>query len=191
MMLSRDEVKVMLFKHDFYSRGWHTTGKGIDHRYRIQPCEGQAMLVVVDDATGLMWPRNDSCDEGFDSITFPEAKEYVARLNTERRCGFDDWRLPTLEEAMSLMLPKDKLPAGETRVTHLDLAFERSAAEFIWTADFASSISSGWFDPDISRWLVSYRYGNCAESAQQNPPAQRVYRAGVKAVRSNLPAARR
>jgi hypothetical protein len=176
-MLSRDEAKVMLFQHDFYSRGWHATGKGIDHRYRIQPCEGQAMLVVVDDATGLMWQRNGSWDEGFDSLTFPDAKEYVARLNSERRCGFDDWRLPTLEEAMSLMLPKDKLPTGETRATHLDLAFERYVAEFIWTADFASS---------ISRWLVSYQHGFCAESAQENPPAQRIHRAAVKAVRSTM-----
>jgi hypothetical protein len=32
-------------------------------------------------------------------MTFAEAEQYVRRLNGERFAGFDDWRLPTVEEA--------------------------------------------------------------------------------------------
>jgi serine/threonine-protein kinase len=91
----------------------------------LVPCED--LLVVVDDATGLMWQRGGPSDG---RLTFEEAEEYIAQLNAERWGGFDDWRLPTLEEAMSLMLPKDQLPADGL---YLDPVFERDSPSRIWT----------------------------------------------------------
>jgi hypothetical protein len=173
MMLSREQAKVMIFEHDFYCREWHEIGKGIKHQYRVHACEGA--LVVIDDATGLMWPRGGSWDEGLHDLTLKGAEQYVAQLNTERWGGFDDWRLPTLPEAMSLMLPKDKVPAGE-KVLHLDLVFERSGAKRVWTSDFDSRVSTQ--TSSFFRWLVFYTEGFCVSSEMDS--------AGVKAVRANI-----
>jgi len=57
------------------------------------------------------------------------AKQYINRLNAEKFSGFNDWRLPTLEEAMSLMEPE-----VSDRV-HINEVFERGGVNFIWTSD--------------------------------------------------------
>lgn len=119
--LSGDMVKALLQSHGFYDKRWNASGKGVLHKYEPQVRSGAAVL--VDGATGLMWQKG-----GSGPMTFAEAEQYVRRLNGERFAGFDDWRLPTVEEAFSLMEPQ----AHEDR--HIDPAFERDAS-FIWTAD--------------------------------------------------------
>ena len=119
--LSSDMVKVLLVKNNFYDRNWNPDGKGVANRYEPQ-IKGNA-VVLFDAATGLTWQRGGSRDQ----ISFERAKEYVAGLNAEKYAGFSDWRLPTLEEALSTMEPeaRDDL--------HIDPAFER--VNLIWTAD--------------------------------------------------------
>ncbi len=43
-----------------------------------------------------------------DPLTFEETKKYVADINARKFAGFDDWRLPTIEELISLVEPKLK-----------------------------------------------------------------------------------
>ncbi len=60
-------------------------------------------LTVSDRVTGLMWQR-----AGTDIMSYRSLKREVERLNREGFAGFADWRIPSLEEAMSL-LESDKL----------------------------------------------------------------------------------
>ena len=55
--------------------------------------------VVVDHATGLMWQKSGSED----SMTYNDALKYIEQLNRQRFAGYGDWRLPTVEELLSLM----------------------------------------------------------------------------------------
>ncbi len=120
-ILSEDKVDAMLATHDFYDKVRNANGEGITHRYESQAI-GDA-VVVVDHATGLMWQKG-----GADPTTLANADDDIGRLNMERFAGFSDWRLPTLEEAMSLMEPRahDGL--------HIAPVFTRGV-NFIWTAD--------------------------------------------------------
>jgi hypothetical protein len=65
--------------------------------------------VVIDRATGLIWPQNAS------PATFPmswaEAFEYVARLNRVGYHGIFDWRLPCRRELFSLISHQQTNPA--------------------------------------------------------------------------------
>jgi serine/threonine-protein kinase len=54
---------------------------------------------VVDAATGLQWQRAGSEFP----ITWTEAHAFVAALNTSGFAGATDWRLPTVEELVSLL----------------------------------------------------------------------------------------
>ncbi len=56
--------------------------------------------VIVDLATGLMWQQSGSKEQ----LTYAGAKVYIEELNAgEGLAGFTDWRLPTVEELLSLI----------------------------------------------------------------------------------------
>lgn len=54
--------------------------------------------VVIDRKTGLMWQRG-----GIDIMSQRSMQRAINDTNKEGLAGFNDWRQPTLEEAMSLM----------------------------------------------------------------------------------------
>ncbi len=55
-------------------------------------------LTVTDRATGLMWQRG-----GHDIGSLRMILKNIDQANQDKYAGFDNWRLPTLEEALSLM----------------------------------------------------------------------------------------
>jgi len=81
-------------------------------------------LTVSDLAAGLMWQRG-----GCDITTIRNVQQYVAGLNEQRFAGFNDWRLPTMEEAFSLLEP-----AVNAKGVHLHPCFSKEQP-FIFLAD--------------------------------------------------------
>ena len=140
---SRDNVKYMLREHDFYcvehewSKDWsHSSGKGIKHSFEVRH-DGQ---VVVDHVTGLSWQQSGSPNY----MTYTGTEKFIHDLNAKRFVGYEDWRLPTLEEAMSLMEPVMK--AG----LYIDPVFDYTQ-KYIWTADADNG----------REWFVNFSYGIC------------------------------
>ena len=60
--------------------------------------------VVIDHTTGLMWHQSGS----YKNMSWKRAKKWVGELNKQGYAGFLDWRLPTLEEAVSLLEQNEK-----------------------------------------------------------------------------------
>lgn len=73
---------------------------------------------VIDCATGLMWQR-DTAGPYLPS----EAQGYIAQYNNARVGGHSDWRLPTIEELMSLTLAQGRTTSFLNTPLHLDPAF--------------------------------------------------------------------
>jgi len=97
--------------------------------------------LVQDLATGLMWQRSGSKDE----VSYTSASAYVDSLNRADYGGFSSWRLPTLEEAMSLMGPQPN-----ENGLYIDPVFENQP--WIWTADMESAARA---------WYVNFLNGYC------------------------------
>ncbi|MDZ7319999.1 MAG: DUF1566 domain-containing protein [candidate division KSB1 bacterium] len=137
--LEEKDVRSMLTKHGFFDSSWHKEGKGISHLYEVREIKGAK--VVVDHITGLMWQQSGSPNY----MNYTEAEKYIRGLNQQRFAGYNDWRLPTLEEAMSLMEPKkyDDL--------YIDPVFDRTQI-WIWTADTPRAGVA---------WVVSFGNGYC------------------------------
>lgn len=136
--LTEDEVKIMLKDKGFFDSTRNKTAKGFSNNYELQH-DGK---VVFDKASGLMWQQSGSDKE----MAYKKAKSYIMALNRQSFTGYNDWRLPTLEEAMSLMEPKER---GDG--LYIDTVFDKEQ-QWIWTSDL--------YGPS-SAWVVYFRYGNC------------------------------
>ncbi len=145
--LTEEEVRNLIKKNDFFcgKYDWTTVwrnpeGRGIKNDFTLEN-EGQ---VVFDRATGLRWQQGGSDTY----MTFAQAQEYIAEMNSKEFGGSENWRLPTLEEAMSLIEP------GQSYVTwYIDEIFDRRKW-CIWTSDKANA---------SSYWVVSFDDGSCPD----------------------------
>jgi hypothetical protein len=62
---------------------------------------------ITDNATGLMWSKDDSGDSAnygpSSGMTWEEALAWVRQKNTENYLGYSDWRLPNAKEMQSIV----------------------------------------------------------------------------------------
>ena len=139
--LSNDQVKAMLTKNGFFDSYMNKTAKGFNNQFETRIISGKN--VVIDHASGLMWQQSGSANY----LTYDKAKEYIQELNRTKFAGFSDWRLPTLEEGMSLMEPEEL--NGDL---YIDPKFD-AQQRWIWTADQYQGGS--W------AWVVTFTIGRC------------------------------
>jgi len=128
--LSVNDVKAMLKERRFFEKYYNKTG---DFKNHFEVRTINQGTIVVDFATGLIWHQFGS--ESYMSMA--RVKPWLEDLNKRVYAGYSDWRLPTLEEAASLLenqesnsgLFIDEVFAGEQR--------------FIWTGD-TNGNDKGW-----------------------------------------------
>jgi hypothetical protein len=138
--LSTDDVRNMIKERNFFDSYRNKQGKGLKHQYEVIDKEGEKL--VIDQTTGLIWQQlGSSCE-----MRYSKAAKYIKRLNTNRFADYDDWRLPTLEEAMSLIDTEKK--NGDLYISKV---FNQSQ-RLIWTTDKKSSSIA---------WVVDFSKGYC------------------------------
>ncbi len=114
----------------------------ISHDYEANTIKDNK--IVIDHATGLMWHQSGS----FKNMSWKRAKKWVIELNEKGYAGFSDWRLPTLEETVSLLEPE------KNGNQFIDPAFDKTQSS-IWTCD--SNVSSASLSLDRA-WSVNFNY---------------------------------
>jgi len=122
------------------------------HDYELMAIKGDN--VVIDYSTGLMWHQSGSDEhmswlsENFFGLEYTsqwnKAEMWIKKLNKRGYAGYHDWRLPTLEEAVSLLESSKK--NGDL---HIDPVFS-DKQRWIWTED---KYSTG------EVWAVTFDYG--------------------------------
>jgi hypothetical protein len=114
----------------------------IKHDYEVDTIKGEK--VVIDHSTGLMWHQSGS----YKNISWKRAKKWVGELNTQGYAGFSDWRLPTLEEAVSLLEPSEK------NGKFIDPVFDETQWS-IWTCDRSLTDDSLSLD---NAWSINFNH---------------------------------
>ena len=156
--LSEADVKALLKKHDFFDSDYNKTGNGFKQQFEAKTIKGEK--VVFDKASDLMWQQSGSPKY----INFDAAKKYIDDLNKKGFAGLKDWRLPTLEEAMSLMESEKK-----KNDLYIDPIFD-AVQRWIWTSDQVKGESRAW--------VVDFGFGGCVRSNLINFTFVRVVRSG-------------
>jgi len=133
----------MIRRFNFFDKYMNKSGRGLAHGYMSYRWNNETL--VFDLATSLAWQQSGSPN----SMTYSDAEKYIRDLNVKRFAGYDDWRLPTLEEAMSLMERETKHGG-----LYIDPVFDRQQ-QWIWTADKESAGRA---------WYVDFSYGSCYHS---------------------------
>jgi len=129
----------MLREKGFLDVERNKPGRGIRHEYEMIE-RGESRL-VIDHSTGLIWQQSGSRE----LLNYHDAQTGREKLNRENWGGYRDWRLPTLEEAMSLVETKTHSEL------YLDPIFD-PAQKWIWTADQYTAVAI---------WFVNFVSGYC------------------------------
>lgn len=186
-VLSEGDASIMVRKFDFYDKYKNFEGKGISHEYSVKLIENDP--VVIDNATGLMWGQKGLGKR----VAYDYSLEWVSELNNKRFAGFTDWRMPTLEEAMSLLIRKredgeicvdpmfeelyKKTNFVEIGELYIDSIFDKGV-HWIWTSDLS---------PDNKHaWAVDLTLGYCFYTLGVSAAGSAVFDLlnGVRVVRS-------
>ncbi len=142
--INDDEIAPFMEKWNFYDGDQNTEGSF--ENSLADPGDGR---VVVDQRTGLMWQRG-----GLDITAVRSMKRKIEQLNKDGFAEFHDWRMPTMEEAMSLM---DK--EVNSKDIHLNLCFSKDQP-FIFVD--AQRKPGGY-------WYVDYKHGRAFWSSGTIP----------------------
>ena len=142
-VLSDDQVAEAIKKWDFFDSKINPEGSFQTH------LRDNGRHTLVDQRCGLMWQRG-----GIDICSLRTMNRMIAALNKDGFAGYHDWRLPTLEEAMSLLEP-----AMNEKGIHLNSNFSREQP-FIFAA--AQRTPGGY-------WFVDYKQGSAFWSSGTIP----------------------
>ena len=97
----------------------------IEHEY--EPREIDHENIVIDHATGLMWQKSGSREP----MKWKKAEKWVKKLNKSGYVGYSDWRLPSVEEAASLLV----LDTDSKKGLLIDVGVFNGKQTRIWTGD--------------------------------------------------------
>lgn len=94
---------------------------------------------LYDKITGITWQTSGS---GY-ARTWPEAHLYIQRLNVEAYGGIQNWRLPTVDELITILTPS---PQGSTLC--IESVFD-TTQKWIWSSDRRSYVSAYYVDIEL------------------------------------------
>ncbi len=143
LTLKEADVKSIIQKNGFFDKK-RNPSRNFKNGFQAKSIGG--VNVVLDAATGLMWHAGGSSK----GLEFEQARQWIQALNQQKYAGFGDWRMPTLEEAASLM-ESSRLNGS----LHIAPAFSGSVTN-IWTSDKAGG-EGGWI-ADFSMGRINRDY---------------------------------
>ena len=143
-IINDGEIAAILKKWNFFDTEYNPDGH-FDNEF---VAAGESSI-LIDQKTSLMWQRS-----GLDIGSSRTIQRGIVELNEHGFAGFCDWRLPTMEEAMSLMEPQKN-----QKGVYLSPVFSKEQP-FIFVA--AQRKPGGY-------WFVDYKQGRAFWSSGTIP----------------------
>jgi hypothetical protein len=141
---SDDRIEGIVRSHNFFDSRYNPGGS-----FENLLVDNRDTLTVTDLVTSITWQRG-----GHDICTLRHMHQYIQRMNDIGLAGHNDWRLPTLEEVLSLL----EASLNEHGL-YLPLCFS-PAQPFIFTADRR--------EPG-GHWFIDFKQGTVFWASSSNP----------------------
>lgn len=145
---SMDEIRSTLCSKGLFDIVYNSEAAGSKHDYKSIIIK-QSDYIIIDNNTGLIWQLAGSPTP----LPIRDISEYLDDLNRRGYGGLFKWRLPTVEEAMSLMQP-----GRQNIYIHISPFFNVTQTR-IWTSDNVQGVvivvdfAEGRCDP---AWTFEY-----------------------------------
>ena len=145
--LGQYDIRKMLEAHNFYEK-YLNEGGDFPNDF-VDNGDGS----ITDRATGLIWEKGGSGSW----LRYREAQRYIVRLNEKGFLGYHDWRIPTLEELLSLLEGREN-----EKGQHISPLFKNAQSE-CWSVDRCIGHSLATY-ADFN-YVVDFSKAVCASSA--------------------------
>lgn len=143
-------VRSSILRRGFFERIWHPS-KTFKNDFKELEKKGKRITLIIDQKTDLMW-----YESGSEPMTHKEAEEWIKQLNNGRSTDFNDWRLPSIEEAVSLL---EETGNPKKQILYIDDKFSPQQKR-IWTINRASKDKAEDFGDSFNLyWVVDFEYG--------------------------------
>lgn len=146
----------MLKQQDFFDKRWNRYGD-FPNRLTLKTIQGQK--IVEDSAASLTWSYAGSEQ----AMRFQDCVLWLEQLNKKGYAGYSDWRVPTLEEAMSLL---EQNTADGFHIDPIFYILQHST----WTSDMNSKTRG---------WSVSFNSGRAFKAYPNETIFLRPVRSGI------------
>lgn len=105
-----------------------------------------------DKVTGLTWETKADVASQNATYTYPQLAAYVAQVNASNRCGLSNWRMPSVNELLTLV--DASLSTGSAADA---FGFPSQQVNRYWSADtVAGTTANAWFVDFGNQGLVSF-----------------------------------
>ena len=158
--LAEGELSSFILRYDIYDSKYNKFG----NFKNVFSDKGDG--TIIDNTTGLMWQKGGSTY----TYEWPQINTYLRDLNNKQFAGDSDWRLPTIEELLTLFNKKIK-----GRKLFIDASFsdkQYACWSADWEKDAMQGISNQW-GVDAWIWYASFELGSAmiaATSKSFSPP---------------------
>ena len=90
---------------------------------------------ILDKKNSLMWMSSDYWQMEHKWVNWYTAKEYVQRMNNKKFAGYNDWRLPSVKEAILLYERRKRNTDKDGDKIFIDSIFPKGAGWSTWTGE--------------------------------------------------------
>lgn len=90
---------------------------------------------LTDTKYNLTWLKQDSYQTQGKWSSWKGANKFVAKLNEEKFAGYDDWHLPTPQQARNLYDHESKNTDFNGDIVHIDLQFPEGCGFTYWCSE--------------------------------------------------------